>query len=304
MKTSLHKLDAILACLVVLAFFPFNLLAQTGPPNSWSSGTSWYCNDGYRKTGNQCIKFEVPDNAWVSGASWYCNDGYKKKGLRCEKFVIPKNAWVSGASWYCNGGYKKIDNSCQPFQIPENSTASGSMWYCNQGYQKIQNQCVQMSEGEVAKQRQAFAELKASNSDGTIAYVTKVDSESNGVVKLENGAIVEISGYIGYVGYRKNSVLYGGGSRCNLWIAGKKSYRCELLKQPDDRPIEAKLMSLNKVRGQGSILVMDDGSIWEVDSFDTIETGIWLGISDGLLLGGSRYVNFDADELVGVVRID
>jgi hypothetical protein len=81
--------------------------AQDIPANAWQSGNSWYCNDGYRKQGNECVKFRVPKNAWVSGSNWYCNDGYRKQGNECMKFTVPKNAWVSGSNWYCNDGYRR-----------------------------------------------------------------------------------------------------------------------------------------------------------------------------------------------------
>ena len=82
------------------------------PANSWVSGSTWFCNDGYRKVGDRCEAFKVPANSWVSGSTWYCNDGYRKIGDRCEAFKVPANSWVSGSTWYCNDGYRKVGEKC------------------------------------------------------------------------------------------------------------------------------------------------------------------------------------------------
>jgi hypothetical protein len=55
---------------------------------------------------------EVPDNAYRSGNNWYCNNGYRKQGNKCIKINVPENAYASGANWYCNNGYKKVQSKC------------------------------------------------------------------------------------------------------------------------------------------------------------------------------------------------
>ena len=284
-------------------FIPTTLNAQDIPKNAWKSGNTWFCNDGYKKEGNECIKFRVPKNAWVSGSNWYCNDGYRKEGNECIKFRVPNNAWVSGSNWYCNDGFRKKGNECVKFNIPANAFAIGSEWYCNEGYKKQDEICIRMSQDELNTFRKKREVRKKSLSDGTIAFQTKIDDESGDIIKLENGAIVEISSYFGYLGYRKNVVLYGSGHRCNIWIAGKKSYKCELLKTPGGRGEPAKEVHISEVKGNGTILKMLDGSIYEVDVIDEIHTTLWLGISDGLLINGTTLINFDADEAVTVHRI-
>ena len=47
---------------------------------------------------------------------------------------------------------------------------------------------------------------------------------------------------------------------------------------------------------------MLDGSIYEVDSIDHINSSLWLGISDGLLIEGTELINFDEGESVTVYR--
>lgn len=111
------------------------------PANSYISGSNWYCNNGYKKIGNQCEKVQNPLNSYVSGASWYCNNGYKKVGTSCEKIINPINSYVSGSSWYCNNGYKKVAEQCVKVVNPPNSYVSGSSWYCNNGYKKIESAC-------------------------------------------------------------------------------------------------------------------------------------------------------------------
>ena len=79
MEAHKMKITIIKYIALVIYFLSTSLNAQNIPENAWASGTTWYCNDGYKKKENQCIKFIVPANAWVSGSSWYCNEGYSKK---------------------------------------------------------------------------------------------------------------------------------------------------------------------------------------------------------------------------------
>lgn len=189
------------------------------------------------------------------------------------------------------------------FSLPENSHILGNDWYCDDGYKKQGSECLKMSSAEIMLMRKRQAAKKASMSDGTVAYQTKVDSDSGDIIKLENGAIIEVSSYFGYLGYRKSAVLYGSGHRCNIWIAGKKSYKCEFLKLPEGRGEPAKTVHISEVKGNGTILMMLDGSIYEVDSIDEIYTSLWLGISDAILISGTTLINFDSDEAVTVYRL-
>ncbi len=49
-------------------------------------------------------KLNVPDNASVRGNNWYCNAGYRQSGNKCLKLNVPDNASVRGNNWYCNAG--------------------------------------------------------------------------------------------------------------------------------------------------------------------------------------------------------
>lgn len=122
---------------------PLPSVQGSGPPaNSWVSGSSWYCNDGYKKVGNSCEKLLVPPNAWVSGSNWYCNDGFQKVENQCVALDVPDNAWVSGSNWYCNDGYRKVGDRCERLNVPRNAWVSGANWYCNDGYRKVGDACV------------------------------------------------------------------------------------------------------------------------------------------------------------------
>ncbi len=127
----------------------------SAPLNAYVSGSTWYCNTGYKTTYNSsyqkigCEKVVAPLNAYVSGSDWYCNTGYKTiynssyQKVSCEKVIAPTNAYISGSDWYCNSGYKTVYNSsyqkvsCQLVIAPPNAYISGSDWYCNTGYKTI-----------------------------------------------------------------------------------------------------------------------------------------------------------------------
>ncbi len=111
------------------------------PANSTLSGSTWYCNNGYRKVGETCELVRAPVNATVSGSTWYCNNGYRKVGETCQPVVAPANASVSGSTWYCNNGYRKVGEICDLVRAPANASVSGSTWYCNNGYRKVGETC-------------------------------------------------------------------------------------------------------------------------------------------------------------------
>lgn len=58
------KIGIKVFALLMIFFLSATTSAQDIPANAWKSGNSWYCNDGYRKEGDECIKFRVPENAW------------------------------------------------------------------------------------------------------------------------------------------------------------------------------------------------------------------------------------------------
>jgi hypothetical protein len=133
------------------------------PANSWVSGQNWYCNEGFQKSGNECVSIfatfpggRQPPNSWVSGQNWYCREGYEKLGNECISIFAsfpggrqPSNSWVSGQNWYCREGYQKSGKECVSIfasfprgEQPANSWVSGQNWYCREGFQKSGTECV------------------------------------------------------------------------------------------------------------------------------------------------------------------
>lgn|SRR5690606_3710529 len=137
------------------------------------------------------------------------------------------------------------------------------------------------------------------------AFVTKLDSEDHSVLRLRNGAVVEVTrGYVRYVGSLDDVVLIDQGSRCRLWIEGKQAFPCQVLKSPVARPSYAELVVIREVQGDGARLVMIDGSIFEISSFNRFDASRWVGGSEALLIDGSRLVNLEeSGGVIEVVRI-
>lgn len=139
-----------------------------------------------------------------------------------------------------------------------------------------------------------------------VAYRTKIESDDGDILRLENGAMVEVvGGYLGYLGYRKEAILLDASGACKIWIEGKRLYRCELLRSPRSvsaTPVEALMVS--EVKGGGEILVALDGRVFEVDPIYTIFTSLWLAPFDALVLNELEMLNLDSgDEPVQVRRL-
>lgn len=56
------------------------------------------------------------------------------------------------------------------------------------------------------------------------------------------------------------------------------------------------------IKSNGELITLEDGSIWQVDSLDTIYTGIWLPITN-ITVCGNTMINTDDGERVGVSKI-
>lgn len=59
---------------------------------------------------------------------------------------------------------------------------------------------------------------------------------------------------------------------------------------------------IEEVEGDGKIIKLEDGSLWEVDDIDTVTTSIWLPVSE-VVLCGTTMINSDDDESVTVTRL-
>ncbi len=105
---------------VIAGLFLFSSsIALAIPPNSHMLGDTWYCNEGFRRQGNQCNRLYVPPNAHVLGDTWYCNEGFRRQGSQCNRLYVPPNAHVLGNAWYCNEGFRRQGNQCNRLNKPE-----------------------------------------------------------------------------------------------------------------------------------------------------------------------------------------
>jgi len=58
-------------------------------------------------------EFNIPDNAYIYGDKWFCNAGYKHSGNKCNKIKVPLNAYLVGNNWLCNLGFKRSGDVCK-----------------------------------------------------------------------------------------------------------------------------------------------------------------------------------------------
>ena len=61
-------------------------------------------------------------------------------------------------------------------------------------------------------------------------------------------------------------------------------------------------LSVESVEGDGKIIKLDDGSMWEVDDVDTVDTALWLATEDVVLCHG-KIINTDDNESAEVAPI-
>jgi hypothetical protein len=59
---------------------------------------------------------------------------------------------------------------------------------------------------------------------------------------------------------------------------------------------------IDSVIDDGSIIKLEDGTLWEVDSYDRIDSSLWLPISDIVICNG-KLINTDDNESVEAVQI-
>jgi hypothetical protein len=59
---------------------------------------------------------------------------------------------------------------------------------------------------------------------------------------------------------------------------------------------------VNSVSSDGQIVVLEDGSIWEVDSLDRIDSSLWLPTED-IVACDDKLINVDSGDAVEARRI-
>ena len=134
----------------------------------------------------------------------------------------------------------------------------------------------------------------------TIAHVTKVEDATNELVKLRNGAILELTGaYLAIPSYR-DAVLLSAGLRCRLWVEGKRTYPCRLLKAPVMRGQEVSVDVLTGVNADGKLVRLSSGLMYEVQ-FQSYVAALWIAGSEILDFGDGRLLNLDYDSEIVMV---
>ena len=61
-------------------------------------------------------------------------------------------------------------------------------------------------------------------------------------------------------------------------------------------------LSIESVEGDGKVIKLDDGSMWEVDDVDTVDTALWL-VADEVVLCEGKIINSDENESADVTPI-
>jgi hypothetical protein len=141
---------------------------------------------------------------------------------------------------------------------------------------------------------------------GSPAYITKVDDEDGDVLTLDNGAVVEItSGFLGFGSTWEEAILYKDGLQWRIWISGKEAFDCDVIKEPEFTiPNRGEVVQISRVLGEGRVVELLSGDMYEVDAWGQRESSLWLVYSDALLIDGSQLVNLeDGDEILDVTRI-
>jgi hypothetical protein len=59
---------------------------------------------------------------------------------------------------------------------------------------------------------------------------------------------------------------------------------------------------IDSVSSDGRIIILEDGSVWEVDSLDRIDSSLWLPMSE-IVACDDKLINTDDDEVVDATRI-
>jgi len=138
---------------------------------------------------------------------------------------------------------------------------------------------------------------------GVTAVVSKVDELNDSIVKLRNGMVVELTSIApAYLGFGKDCIVFKSGSSHKIWIAGKKTYRCDIIKSGDIvRKRSVREDSIEEVRGHGAVLKLLSSGLFEVDSLATITTSLWLPGSAVLVIDDTAIVSLDGgDDIVSV----
>jgi len=137
------------------------------------------------------------------------------------------------------------------------------------------------------------------------AYKTSVGDQADNHLKLNNGAEVRVSGgYLQRLMGRTECILFKSGMRWKIWLDGAGLYDCSLEEDPDGLAMSAEEVRIMEVKYNGEVLLMEDGSIYEVDQRDAYRCNNWRDDSDAVIIRENELINYDApDNVVGVRKL-
>ena len=129
-----------------------------------------------------------------------------------------------------------------------------------------------------------------------------VDQEGH-VLKLRNDAIVRILGMDApHSGVSSSScVLFKDGVRWQIWVENEGLFTCDLEERPTTTAVDGVLGRIEHMAFNGEVILLDDGSIYEVENRDTFHTGTWRNDSKVLVIEDDRLVNLE--EARGMVKV-
>jgi len=135
---------------------------------------------------------------------------------------------------------------------------------------------------------------------GVAVFESTVEAADGSIIRLSNGAVVEVSGYLGYVGPPGRGLLVRQGRSWRLWIEGREALTVRLISEPERGGRAGELVSVSEILGDGAILRLTDGRTLEVGTIDRVSSGIWLPFFNAILIGGYELLNLDKGEKVSV----
>jgi hypothetical protein len=214
--------------------------------------------------------------------------------------VIKKNSFIPIAS-YLNTARTQEDTPTakkEPRQYYEEKPIKKTPYPVMEPLEIVEDKSVAVEKPTIT--------IKKQIAEQTTVYSTKVIKDENDVLMLANGGIVKINfGFLGYLGFQKDAVLFKDGITWKVWIKGKRIYSCDIIKAPSRPSTErGERVYISEVLGNGKILKMLSGDIYTVGDLNVIETTLWLGNTDALLIEGKRLINFnDTDDIIDVTKL-
>jgi hypothetical protein len=168
-----------------------------------------------------------------------------------------------------------------------------------------------------------IAQLAHSASEWVYLYKTMND---NAIVVRENGEAYQIEKGVGclslwrfvgkavlitspglFLGVGSELILPDADQKCRIWdsssLGGIEGLSAPSQNQPSGQSSGCEDGHwIQSIADNGEIIILEDGSIWQVDSIDTITSSIWLPVST-ITICGSQLINTDDGEKVRATRI-